>query len=76
MLIVLALSNYIQSKEIKKLKRLFNFDEQDLIDEAIILQKNNSNKVNAVKILREMNYPLDLIDAKRIVDIAEIKIIN
>jgi len=26
--------------------------------------------------LRKKNYPLDLIDAKRIVDIAEVKIVN
>ncbi|TGA98891.1 hypothetical protein E4665_06065 [Sporolactobacillus shoreae] len=72
LIVILMLLNYLQSREIHKLKVLITFDEKVLLQEAETLLKTN-DKVSVIKKLREKNYPLDLLQAKKIVDKADLK---
>ncbi|MET1249979.1 hypothetical protein ABWW58_14460 [Sporolactobacillus sp. STCC-11] len=69
-ILILLLLNYLQSREINKLKAVVTFDEDVLRQEAKDLLKTK-DKVSAIRKLRENNYPLGLVRAKKIVDQAE-----
>ncbi|TGA97489.1 hypothetical protein E4665_11610 [Sporolactobacillus shoreae] len=70
LIVILMLLNYLQSREINRLKALITFDEEALRQEAKALLKTK-DKVFTIKKLREKNYPLSLVQAKKIVDQAE-----
>ncbi|MFT8364079.1 MAG: hypothetical protein ABF608_12965 [Sporolactobacillus sp.] len=66
-ILFLLLENYVQAREIKKLKTCISFDKQELINEAVILMRTNDS-MQAIKQLRKQHYPLSLLQAKKIVD--------
>ena len=67
LVLLLLLLNFLQSREIRKLKGMITFDEVALKQEAESLLKTN-DKVATIKKLRENHYPLSLVQAKKIAD--------
>ncbi|MCI1857875.1 MAG: hypothetical protein LKI80_06885 [Sporolactobacillus sp.] len=70
LVLILLLLNFLQSREIKRLKNLIKFDEDALKKEAELLLTTN-DEVATIKKLRGNHYPLSLTKAKKIVDEAE-----
>ncbi|WP_208559203.1 hypothetical protein [Marinilactibacillus kalidii] len=68
MITLLLLLNYLQQREIQKLKGLFVFDESELQSFAKKTLAIEKDEVKTIKLLRERYYPLDLLSAKSIVD--------
>lgn len=68
MLVTLLLLNLSQQREIKKLKSFIKYDEKELKTFAEETYLKEGNEVKTIKLLREKYYPLDLIEAKQIVD--------
>ncbi|WP_225743205.1 hypothetical protein [Marinilactibacillus sp. Marseille-P9653] len=67
-IVTLLLLNFSQQKEIKKMKGMIKHDEKELEVFAEETYLREGNEVKTIKLLREKYYPLDLVDAKHIVD--------
>lgn len=68
MLVTLLLLNFSQQREIKKLKSFIKHDKKELEVFAEETYLREGDGVKTIKLLREKYYPLDLVDAKHIVD--------
>lgn len=65
--LILLLLNYIQTTEIKKLKALFTYDQDKMIEDSKEYLMT-MNEIQTIKKIRTQYYPIDLIQAKKVVD--------
>lgn len=68
MTVVLVLGGltYIQATEINKLKSLFSYNQSKMIKDALEYLKV-MNEIQTIKNIRQDYYPIDLVQAKKIV---------
>jgi len=72
MTVVLVLGGltYIQATEINKLKSLFSYNQSKMIKDALEYLKV-MNEIQTIKNIRQDYYPIDLVQAKKIVEKAK-----
>lgn len=72
MTVVLVLGGltYLQATEINKLKSLFSYNQSKMIKDALEYLKV-MNEIQTIKNIRQDYYPIDLVQAKKIVEKAK-----